>query len=123
MTSWKVISLVIGYWVLSIVMPGENGKSNLRIGGRQMKLRSGRILALSLLTALLTGAAFVKSSSLTVDSREEEIARAVEGLRAKLIEQRRDLHMHPELSNREERTSRVIAEKLRALGLDEVRTG
>ncbi|HMB27971.1 MAG TPA: M20 family metallopeptidase [Blastocatellia bacterium] len=79
-----------------------------------MKMRSGLILALSLFTALLTGAA---------DSREEEIARAAEGLRAKLVEQRRDFHMHPELSNREERTSRVIAEKLRALGLDEVRTG
>lgn len=31
--------------------------------------------------------------------------------------------MHPELSNREERTARVIAEKLRALGLNEIRTG
>lgn len=88
-----------------------------------MKFRSERILILSLFTALLTGAAFVKSSSLAADSREEEVARAAEGLRAKLIEQRRDFHMHPELSNREERTSRVIAEKLRALGLDEVRTG
>src|SRR5215470_15293658 len=88
-----------------------------------MKMRSGLILALSLFTALLTGAAVVKSSSLAADSREEEIARAAEGLRAKLVEQRRDFHMHPELSNREERTSRVIAEKLRELGLDEVRTG
>ncbi|HEV2663356.1 MAG TPA: M20 family metallopeptidase [Blastocatellia bacterium] len=88
-----------------------------------MKLRSGLILALSLFTALLAGASFVKSSSLAADSREEEIARAAEGLRAKLVEQRRDFHMHPELSNREERTSSVIAEKLRVLGLDEVRTG
>jgi len=88
-----------------------------------MKLRFGRILALSLLTALLTGASFVKSSSLAADSREEDITRVAEGLRAKLVEQRRDFHMHPELSNREERTSRVIAEKLRALGLDEIRTG
>ena len=56
-------------------------------------------------------------------SREDEIAKAAEALRAKLIEQRRDFHMHPELSNREERTARVIAEKLRALGLDEVKTG
>ena len=31
--------------------------------------------------------------------------------------------MHPELSNREERTSRVIAEKLKALGLEDIRTG
>jgi len=88
-----------------------------------MKLKSGRILALSLFTALLTGAAVEKSTSHAADSREEEIARAAEGLRAKLVEQRRDFHMYPELSNREERTSRVIAEKLRALGLDEVRTG
>src|SRR5262245_41282557 len=88
-----------------------------------MKLRSGLILTLSLFTALLTGAAVVKSSSPAADSREEEIVRAAEGLRAKLVEQRRDFHMYPELSNREERTSRVIAEKLRALGLDEVRTG
>ncbi|HEU0178185.1 MAG TPA: amidohydrolase [Blastocatellia bacterium] len=88
-----------------------------------MKLMSGQILALSLCTALLTGASFVKSPSLAADSREEEVARAAESLRAKLVEQRRDFHMHPELSNREERTSRVIAEKLRALGLDEVRTG
>jgi amidohydrolase len=30
--------------------------------------------------------------------------------------------MHPELSNREERTSRIVAERLRALGFDEVKT-
>ncbi|QQS47267.1 MAG: amidohydrolase [Acidobacteriota bacterium] len=47
----------------------------------------------------------------------------IEGLRQKLIETRRDFHMYPELSNREERTSRVIAGKLRALGFDEVKTG
>jgi amidohydrolase len=88
-----------------------------------MKLKPVRILALSLFTALLTGASFVKSSPPVMDSREEEVARAAEGLRAKLVEQRRDFHMNPELSNREERTSRVIAEKLRALGLDEVKTG
>ena len=55
-------------------------------------------------------------------SHDQRIAQAAEALRARLIEQRRDFHMHPELSNREERTSRVVAEKLRALGLDEVKT-
>ncbi len=35
---------------------------------------------------------------------------------------RRDFHQHPELSNREVRTSKIVAEELRALGL-EVRTG
>jgi amidohydrolase len=55
--------------------------------------------------------------------RERQISEAAEALRAKLIEQRRDFHMHPELSNREERTSRIVAERLRALGLDDVKTG
>ncbi|HMF57317.1 MAG TPA: amidohydrolase [Pyrinomonadaceae bacterium] len=56
-------------------------------------------------------------------TREQQIAQAAEGLRAQLIAQRRDFHMHPELSNHEERTSRVVAERLRALGLEDVKTG
>jgi amidohydrolase len=55
--------------------------------------------------------------------RRLKVARAAEALREKLIAQRRDLHMHPELSNREERTARVVAERLRALGLADVKTG
>ncbi|MCG3161729.1 MAG: putative hydrolase YxeP [Acidobacteria bacterium] len=91
-----------------------------------MKFSFERILALSLFMVLLAGAAFVQSSlpvGRASSSREEEIARAAESLRAKLVEQRRDFHVNPELSNREERTSRVVAERLRALGLDEVKTG
>jgi amidohydrolase len=38
-------------------------------------------------------------------------------MRPKLVEIRRDLHMHPELSNREERTSKKIAEHLRLIGV------
>jgi amidohydrolase len=56
-------------------------------------------------------------------ARDAEVARQAEALRPKLIEMRRDFHMYPELSNREERTSRVIAERLRALGVEDVRTG
>ncbi|HBY64288.1 MAG TPA: amidohydrolase [Solibacterales bacterium] len=55
-------------------------------------------------------------------ARRDRVAQVADSLRAALSESRRDFHMHPELSNREERTSRVIAEKLRALGL-EVKTG
>ena len=43
-------------------------------------------------------------------------------LEQKVIEWRRDLHQHPELSNREFRTASVIAEHLNELGL-EVQTG
>ena len=56
-------------------------------------------------------------------SRGQQIAEAAEALRSQLIAQRRDFHMHPELSNREERTARIVAERLRAIGLDEVKTG
>lgn len=54
--------------------------------------------------------------------RDRAVQSAAEGLRARLVEMRRDFHMHPELSNREERTARVIAARLRALNFDEVKT-
>jgi amidohydrolase len=41
----------------------------------------------------------------------------------KVIEWRRDIHQHPELSNREFRTAKLVAAHLKALGFDEVRTG
>ena len=44
-------------------------------------------------------------------------------LEAAVIAWRRDLHQHPELGNREFRTAGIVAEHLRKLGLDEVRTG
>jgi amidohydrolase len=56
-------------------------------------------------------------------SRDAVLAERVDALKQMLSETRRDFHMHPELSNREERTGRVIAEKLRALKFDDVRTG
>ena len=40
-----------------------------------------------------------------------------------LIELRHQLHRNPELSNREAKTAALVAERLRAFGLDEVRTG
>ncbi len=53
--------------------------------------------------------------------RDARIAKAVANLHAKLVECRRDFHMNPELSNRETRTGREIAARLRAMNLDEVR--
>ncbi|MGW6396091.1 M20 metallopeptidase family protein [Streptomyces sp. NPDC055103] len=41
----------------------------------------------------------------------------------RVVAWRRHLHRHPELSNREVNTARMVADELRALGLDEVRTG
>jgi amidohydrolase len=69
------------------------------------------------------GADSVRGAGAQGSARQQKIARAAEGLREQLIAQRRDFHMHPELSNREERTARVVAEKLKSLGLTDIRTG
>lgn len=42
---------------------------------------------------------------------------------AQLVELFRDLHAHPELGFEEHRTSKMIAERLRAFGVDEVESG
>ncbi|WP_394842277.1 amidohydrolase [Pendulispora brunnea] len=47
-----------------------------------------------------------------------EVDRDIDAVRPKLITWRRDIHSHPELSGQEVRTSRLVAEHLRALGLD-----
>lgn len=52
-----------------------------------------------------------------------QIDLAATAIEEQLIAWRRDLHQHPELGNREFRTAALVAEHLRALGLDEVRTG
>ena len=91
--------------------------TNFRLKAGLRTSRPG-VLALAVLCALQPLA-----TGKGTPSREQQIAQSAEALRAKLIEQRRDFHMHPELSNREERTSRIVAERLRAMGLDEVKTG
>ena len=47
-----------------------------------------------------------------------EIKTATDAITPEVVAVRRDLHAHPELSNREERTGGLVAERLRALGLD-----
>ncbi|MGH9631960.1 MAG: M20 metallopeptidase family protein [Bryobacteraceae bacterium] len=56
-------------------------------------------------------------------SLQDRIGQEALALKSRLIEMRRDFHMYPELSNREERTSSVIAAKLRELGFTDIRTG
>ena len=53
-------------------------------------------------------------------AQRAEVTAAAKALDAKVIAWRRDLHAHPELSNREERTSAKVSEHLRALGLKPV---
>jgi amidohydrolase len=60
-------------------------------------------------------AADVQRLHLEIDARAGQIE-------SKVVTWRRDFHEHPELSNREVRTSKIVADHLRSLGL-EVRTG
>src|SRR5438067_5951708 len=53
--------------------------------------------------------------SMTLDQRIDDAAKSVE---PKVIECRRDIHQHPELGNREFRTSKLIADKLKSLGIE-----
>jgi amidohydrolase len=64
--------------------------------------------------------AVAQASSAAVTGAELDAAAA--SLEGRVIEWRRDFHRHPELANREVRTSAKVAEYLRTLGL-EVRTG
>ena len=61
--------------------------------------------------------------SVTAGALGAQIDAAAAAVEARVIAWRRDFHEHPELGNREFRTAGVVAEHLRALGMDEVRTG
>ena len=65
--------------------------------------------------ALLAAPAAAQDSFTRIDRETSKVTPA-------LIELRHDLHQHPELSNREERTAALVADYLRKLGL-EVQTG
>lgn len=69
--------------------------------------------------ALIMGTPVLPATAADLAEQVEERARAVE---AHVIEWRRDIHQHPELSNREFRTSKLVADHLRRLGI-EVTTG
>jgi len=77
----------------------------------------------STMAGLLATFALAAGSAAQAQSQElvDQAGRRVESLRQELIDVRRDLHRHPEVSGQEERTAGVVAARLRALGLD-VRT-
>jgi amidohydrolase len=69
--------------------------------------------------------AFVALSLATAASAQDlkdTLAPTIESVMPRVIEWRRDIHRHPEVSNREERTAALVAAHLRDLGL-EVTTG
>lgn len=77
---------------------------------------AGALMVLGALATAVPVLAAAGSSHLN-----SEIDRRVGGVVPQVIEWRRDIHRHPELSNREFRTASLVAEQLRSLGL-QVRT-
>jgi len=71
---------------------------------------------------VLTGLLAVAANAAHAEVTPADLDAAVAALETRVIEWRRDFHSHPELGNREFRTSAKVAEHLRSLGL-EVRTG
>ena len=90
-------------------------------------MHSRRVRALAVLAALAIACEGAREeapgpSEGPGDDLREEVDRRARAVVPRVIDWRRDLHQHPELSNREFRTAALVAEHLEALGLD-VRTG
>jgi amidohydrolase len=77
-------------------------------------------MRIPLVVPLLGALALVPAAA--AQPHDARVAQAVERLAPEIVRIRHDIHQHPELSNREFRTAALVAEHLRALGL-EVRTG
>jgi amidohydrolase len=70
--------------------------------------------------ACLAAALALHTSALSAQNAalNAEIDRRAAAINAKVVSWRRDLHQHPELGNRELRTSKLVADHLRALGIE-----
>lgn len=76
-----------------------------------------KLLAASAAVCALSAAATAHAAP-----SDEAVAAKVEAIYPKVVAWRRDIHEHPELGNREVRTSKLVADHLKSLGF-EVRTG
>lgn len=80
-----------------------------------MRIRPQALFALALTAPLACAAPVAQAASASGDTAMDAAAAAIE---SRVIEWRRDLHRHPELSNREVRTAGIVAKHLRALGME-----
>ena len=76
-------------------------------------MRRKPLALLAVLGALLSGPA---------PAQQDAVNDAASKIEPQVIAWRRDIHQHPELSNRETRTARLVADHLRSLGMT-VQTG
>ncbi len=81
-----------------------------------------RTTALAVSLALVLGVGAIAIPASAAEGARPEVATQAQRLQSKVLAWRRDIHQHPELGNREVRTAKLVADHLRALGLD-VKTG
>lgn len=77
--------------------------------------------AIAIVAALAMGTSAAAQELATPAALRQRVQREADAMTARLIETRRDLHQHPELGFRETRTAKLVADRLRSLGFDEVR--
>ncbi|MCF7973305.1 MAG: amidohydrolase [Phycisphaerae bacterium] len=85
-----------------------------------MIFRSGFRLSLCMLSLFCMNVSNVSAQELK--ALHQDLDRLTQEVESRVIEWRRDFHQHPELSNREFRTAKIVAEHLKKLGM-EVQTG
>ncbi len=82
-------------------------------------LAASKIMTTSIPRTLLVALFFTTlAGSAGAQNLKEQLTPAVEAVESKVITWRRDIHEHPELSNRETRTAGIVADHLRSLGLE-----
>ncbi|MDA5192495.1 amidohydrolase [Govanella unica] len=81
-------------------------------------LRAGRVSSWMLTAGTLLG---LFAGAANADGLDDKVTNATKAIESKLVTWRRDIHQHPELSNREVRTGALVAKHLKALKFDEVR--
>ncbi|HNP35973.1 MAG TPA: amidohydrolase [Woeseiaceae bacterium] len=72
---------------------------------------------------LICLAALAISTAAAAADAKYELDASFTSVEPKVIAWRRDIHEHPELSNREFRTAKLVADHLKKLGFDDVKTG
>ena len=77
---------------------------------------------IKVLTLIAVGLTANGSASALEPATQNAIQLGVSGIEKKMINWRRDIHAHPELSGQEHRTAKLVADHLRSLGL-KVQTG
>lgn len=75
------------------------------------------------LPSMAAALVMVTASPIVLSAQNGAVDDAVERLAPEIIELRHRIHQNPELGNREFETAALVADHLRSLGFDEVRTG